>query len=125
MMAHAGAPLAGLSKKSHILTCGAENAVAATKSVVEQALFYQAVFAKLNKAPLAAACRGRPFPGKGLAVDEDDEKAPAGRRGSGELPGLHAWVAQILGDGIRPRPGPIRGRLTEPPGPAGRRKGRV
>ena len=58
VMAHAGAPLAGLSKKAHTLACGAENAVAATKSVAEQALFYQAVLAKLRKSsmgPLAAA----------------------------------------------------------------------
>ncbi len=49
VMAHAGAPLAGLSKQAHTLRCGPENAVAATKSVVEQALFYQAVIAKLRK----------------------------------------------------------------------------
>lgn len=55
MMAHAGAPLSTLSKKAHILGCGAENAVAATKSVVEQALFYQAVLAKLRKSPLQAS----------------------------------------------------------------------
>jgi glucosamine--fructose-6-phosphate aminotransferase (isomerizing) len=50
VMAHAGAPLAGLSRLAHTLRCGPENAVAATKSVVEQALFYQAVVAKLRKA---------------------------------------------------------------------------
>lgn len=58
VMAHAGAPLAGLSRKAHVLSCGAENAVAATKSVAEQALFYQAVLAKLRKSamgPQAAA----------------------------------------------------------------------
>lgn len=52
VMAHAGATLAGLSRKAHILSCGAENAVAATKSVVEQALFYQALLAKLRKTTL-------------------------------------------------------------------------
>ncbi len=52
MMAHAGAPLAEISRQAHILSCGAEKAVAATKSVVEQALFYQAVLAKLRKTTL-------------------------------------------------------------------------
>lgn len=51
VMAHAGAPLAELSKRAHVLRCGAENAVAATKSVAEQALYYQALLAKLRKAP--------------------------------------------------------------------------
>lgn len=53
VMAHAGAPLAGLSRQAHILHCGPENAVAATKSVAEQALFYQAVMAGLRRQPLA------------------------------------------------------------------------
>lgn len=52
VMAHAGAPLADLSKQARILDCGPENAVAATKSVVEQALFYQALLAKLRKTAL-------------------------------------------------------------------------
>jgi glucosamine--fructose-6-phosphate aminotransferase (isomerizing) len=52
VMAHAGAPIGELSRKAHVLRCGAENAVAATKSVVEQALFYQALMAKLRKAAL-------------------------------------------------------------------------
>lgn len=34
--------------KTHILTCGKENAVAATKSVVEQGLFYDALLRKLS-----------------------------------------------------------------------------
>lgn len=55
VMAHAGAPLAGLSRRSHILACGPENAVAATKSVVEQALFYQALLARLYKVPVPLA----------------------------------------------------------------------
>ena len=52
VMAHAGAPLAEISTRAHVLKCGPEKAVAATKSVVEQALFYQAVLAKLRKATL-------------------------------------------------------------------------
>jgi glucosamine--fructose-6-phosphate aminotransferase (isomerizing) len=38
-------PLAGLAEKTYVLSCGSEDAVAATKSVVEQALVYQALFA--------------------------------------------------------------------------------
>jgi glucosamine--fructose-6-phosphate aminotransferase (isomerizing) len=52
VMANAGAPLAEISTKAHVLSCGPEKAVAATKSVVEQALFYQAVLAKLRKTTL-------------------------------------------------------------------------
>jgi glucosamine--fructose-6-phosphate aminotransferase (isomerizing) len=52
VMAHAGATLSTLSKRAHILNCGPENAVAATKSVVEQALFYQALLAKMRKSNL-------------------------------------------------------------------------
>ena len=37
-------PLEELASKTHVLTCGTENAVAATKSVVEQSLFYDALF---------------------------------------------------------------------------------
>jgi glucosamine--fructose-6-phosphate aminotransferase (isomerizing) len=52
VMANAGAPLAEISKRAHVLSCGPEKAVAATKSVAEQALFYQAVLAKLRKTRL-------------------------------------------------------------------------
>lgn len=41
--ANAGTPLDEICTKSHVLTCGWENAVAATKSVVEQALFCESV----------------------------------------------------------------------------------
>ena len=37
-------PLEELSSKTTVLSCGKENAVAATKSVVEQSLFYDALF---------------------------------------------------------------------------------
>ncbi|MEA1912033.1 MAG: SIS domain-containing protein [Spirochaetota bacterium] len=42
--ANKGTPLEELSAKTKVLTCGKENAVAATKSVVEQSLFYDALF---------------------------------------------------------------------------------
>ncbi len=42
--ANKGTPLEELSSKTNVLTCGKENAVAATKSVVEQSLFYDALF---------------------------------------------------------------------------------
>ena len=42
--ANKGTPLEKLSSMTHVLSCGTENAVAATKSVVEQGLFYDALF---------------------------------------------------------------------------------
>ncbi len=41
--------LEGLSHRTHVLSCGKEDAVAATKSVVEQALFYHALVASLGR----------------------------------------------------------------------------
>lgn len=43
LTAYADTPLGNLSKEAFVLTCGKENAVAATKSVVEQAMFYQSI----------------------------------------------------------------------------------
>lgn len=43
LTAHADSMLESLARKGYVLTCGEEHAVAATKSVVEQALFYQAL----------------------------------------------------------------------------------
>ncbi|MHC4871728.1 MAG: SIS domain-containing protein [Planctomycetota bacterium] len=42
-----GSPLEKISAATHVLGCGKEEAVAATKSVVEQGLFYHAVFANM------------------------------------------------------------------------------
>jgi glucosamine--fructose-6-phosphate aminotransferase (isomerizing) len=39
-------PLTEPAQKTYVLSCGAEEAVAATKSVMEQALFYQGLFAE-------------------------------------------------------------------------------
>jgi glucosamine--fructose-6-phosphate aminotransferase (isomerizing) len=47
LTANADTPLTKLAKKDFILTCGKEVAVAATKSVVEQALFYHALIAQI------------------------------------------------------------------------------
>ncbi len=46
--AHAGSALEALSRNTYVLGCGAENAVAATKSVAEQALFYDALRAGMT-----------------------------------------------------------------------------
>lgn len=43
LTAFSGTPVAELSKENYVLSCGKENAVAATKSVVEQALFYDSL----------------------------------------------------------------------------------
>ncbi len=54
-------PLTDLAKESYVLSCGKENAVAATKSVVEQALFYDSLLRYLDDSGM-----------KGLAKLSDD-----------------------------------------------------
>jgi glucosamine--fructose-6-phosphate aminotransferase (isomerizing) len=44
--------LAKLSKGSHVLSCGKEDAVAATKSVIEQGLFYDSLLRNLEGLPM-------------------------------------------------------------------------
>ena len=51
--ASAGTPVMNEAHISYLLTCGKENGVAATKSVIEQALFYDLLFRKLNNIPLS------------------------------------------------------------------------
>lgn len=43
LVANRGTPIEALARKTHVLSCGKEEAVAATKSVVEQALFYDSL----------------------------------------------------------------------------------
>jgi glucosamine--fructose-6-phosphate aminotransferase (isomerizing) len=50
VVAQGGTPIATDSDSAFVLTCGAEQAVAATKSVVEQALFYDELFRQANGA---------------------------------------------------------------------------
>jgi glucosamine--fructose-6-phosphate aminotransferase (isomerizing) len=52
VIANSGTPIEEESDHHFLLTCGTEKAVAATKSVVEQALFYDILFRKLNERPL-------------------------------------------------------------------------
>jgi len=52
IVANAGTPIMNEAHVSYLLTCGEENAVPATKSVVEQALFYDLIFRKLNNTDL-------------------------------------------------------------------------
>lgn len=49
LVAHADTPIMNEAHNSYLLSCGDENAVAATKSVVEQALFYDIVFRSQNQ----------------------------------------------------------------------------
>ncbi len=46
--ANKNTPLEDLTADTHVLKCGKENAVAATKSVVEQSLFYDALFSSYS-----------------------------------------------------------------------------
>ncbi len=52
IVANAGTPIMDEAHLSYLLTCGIEKAVPATKSVIEQALFYDLLFRKLNNAKL-------------------------------------------------------------------------
>lgn len=53
LTANSGTRLESTSNKCYVLTCGKENAVAATKSVVEQGLFYRSLLAPLeNDSPM-------------------------------------------------------------------------
>jgi len=52
IVANTGTPIMNEAHASYLLTCGKENAVPATKSVVEQALFYDLLFRKLNNLSL-------------------------------------------------------------------------
>ena len=49
---NADSPVAKESDRAYVLTCGGEDAVAATKSVVEQALFYDLLFRSVTGSPL-------------------------------------------------------------------------
>lgn len=55
VVAHAGGPISAETDETFVLGCGNEDAVAATKSVVEQALFYDVAF---------RAVEGRSFPNR-------------------------------------------------------------
>ena len=58
--AHTPTPVSEAADATYRLSCGTERAVAATKSVVEQALFYDLLFRSLNGAPPArSAAPGR------------------------------------------------------------------
>lgn len=48
LTSHPGTPLGDLSRFSHVLNCGNEDAVAATKSVVEQSLYVTSLVSHLN-----------------------------------------------------------------------------
>ncbi len=48
LTANQGTKLSEIATKTHVLACGKENAVAATKSVVEQGLFYDSLLRKIH-----------------------------------------------------------------------------
>jgi glucosamine--fructose-6-phosphate aminotransferase (isomerizing) len=54
LTATSNSKLSELAEKAYVLTCGPENAVAATKSVIEQALFYHAMLEHACGIPLLA-----------------------------------------------------------------------
>jgi glucosamine--fructose-6-phosphate aminotransferase (isomerizing) len=58
LTANKSTKLESLANQIFVLSCGKEDAVAATKSVAEQALFYQALIAKIQGRPLDVASLG-------------------------------------------------------------------
>jgi glutamine---fructose-6-phosphate transaminase (isomerizing) len=77
VVAHAGTPIATESDSAFVLGCGDEDAVAATKSVVEQALVYETLLRDANGedpidrdslASLVAAALTAPIPGEIVAA---------------------------------------------------------
>jgi len=56
LSANKGTLLEQACKETFILTCGWEQAVAATKSVIEQALFYESILWHINKKNTATIC---------------------------------------------------------------------
>ncbi|MEW5816479.1 MAG: SIS domain-containing protein [Spirochaetota bacterium] len=52
VVATPGSPIMQAADATYVLGCGPEKAVAATKSVIEQALFYDLLFRSANNAPL-------------------------------------------------------------------------
>ena len=54
LTAHQGTPLQELCRETFILQCGKEAAVAATKSVIEQGLFYHSLLAQFANRPLTS-----------------------------------------------------------------------
>jgi glucosamine--fructose-6-phosphate aminotransferase (isomerizing) len=55
LIAFEGSKLEALAKRGYVLTCGEEGAVAATKSVIEQALFYRSLVEHVAGAPALKA----------------------------------------------------------------------
>jgi len=56
LSANKGTLLEEACKETFVLTCGWEQAVAATKSVIEQALFYESILWQINKKNTATIC---------------------------------------------------------------------
>jgi len=81
LTANKGTKLESLANQTFVLSCGKEDAVAATKSVAEQALFYQALIAKtqdrsLDVASLGDACEDALTQTIDESVVKDIAKAP-------------------------------------------------
>jgi glucosamine--fructose-6-phosphate aminotransferase (isomerizing) len=73
LTAHAGTPLEGLCKAVNVLTCGNEDAVAATKSVAEQALFVEAVLRKAEGQSPMDFSKGGDLINQALTLDIPEE----------------------------------------------------
>ena len=71
MTASENSTLESMSRETYVLSCGGENAVAATKSVAEQALFYDALRAGLEGHTLIGLDRAAEAVQSALVMDID------------------------------------------------------
>ncbi|MBI4979394.1 MAG: SIS domain-containing protein [Spirochaetes bacterium] len=73
LVANKETPVEALSHKTHVLSCGKEDAVAATKSVVEQALFYDALLHAMSGKKMADLSAASQAIEKALTLSIDPE----------------------------------------------------
>lgn len=73
LTANEGTRLDSCSNKCYTLTCGKENAVAATKSVVEQAMFYSSLLQPVGACSCCSGCSSAAKPNQDLAADKAQE----------------------------------------------------
>mgnify|MGYP005837250401 FL=1 len=109
--AHAKSPLEELSHRAYVLGCGKEGAVAATKSVMEQALFYQALFGAVSRAQTAVGtlpkdsyrrCGGHPDGSEAQPASGAPSEAVQ-RKGKGFGPGIAGMLEHVLSMELDPK----------------------
>ncbi len=98
LTANEGTMLADVCKKTFVLKCGWEQAVAATKSVVEQAMFYESILwhiAQKGDMPAASDLAGKVEEALTMAIDSSIIEAAA-KAGTIYFAGYNDGVAEEL-----------------------------